>query len=310
MSPAKDPLVQSIKARLVHTAHERHQEPNRLLNRYALERFLYRLSCSPHAERFILKGAMLLVAWLGETTRSTRDADFLGVGTSNMEELPLMFRRVAQQEVPPDGMRYDHDSIRSHLIRQQDPAGGLRINLLGYLGTARFPLQIDVGLGDAVVPPAEWLEYPTLLDHPAPRLRAYRPETSIAEKLHAMVTLGTRTSRLRDFFDIRSLARSREFDAANLVAAVRATFENKGTPYPASVPGTLTARFAEDPLKQSQWQGFLRRADLAEGAEDDWSDFKRVVDEVGDFVLPVLKAARGEVTRIESWSPGGPWLDE
>ena len=122
-------------------------------------------------------------------------------------------------------MTYLQDSIRLAAIRPEDVYGGRRVTLIAQLGSARLRVQIDVGLGDAVSPPPEWLDYPSLLDLPRPRLRAYRRETVIAEKVHAMVVLGTKNSRLRDFFDVYMLAKSHPFNGELLVGAMQATFE-------------------------------------------------------------------------------------
>ncbi len=182
-------LARSVQTRLVRHAKEIGVDPNLVLTRYALERFLYRLSCSPYAEQFILKGALLILAWLGETLRPTRDADLLGFGDLTEESLTQIFTSIAALEVTPDAMKYDPTSIRVRAIRPEDKYGGTRVTLIGRLGSARLRLQLDVGIGDAVKPEPEWLEYPSLLDLPRPRLRCYQPETAIAEKVHAMVVL-------------------------------------------------------------------------------------------------------------------------
>jgi hypothetical protein len=303
MTTSHDALVQSIKARLVQQAHADRVDPNRLLSRFAIERFLYRLSKTAHGERFILKGAALLVVWLGEPIRATRDADLLGLGNLDSGQLVEIFREACVERVEPDGMIFDPSSTSVRLIRRADPAGGHRVTLLGRLGSARLKVQLDVGLGDAVSPPPEWLDYPTLLGHPSPRMRAYRPETAIAEKLHAMVIRGTRTSRLRDFFDIRALAQKRAFEAGALVSAVRTTFEGRGTALPSGTPLVLTPTFAKTPDKQAQWRAFVRKS----GLDDVEMDFGVVVTDVAQFVLPIVAAA-GESSRASgTWRPGGPW---
>jgi predicted nucleotidyltransferase component of viral defense system len=197
-------LQASIHARLINHAKAAGVDANLILVRYAMERFLYRLSRTSHAKGFVLKGGLLMLVWLGETIRPTRDADLLGSGDLSNQELKKIFRGVCVADVEPDGMAYDLESIRITDIREENPYGGKRVIMRSSLGKARIRLQADVGAGDAVSPPPEWLEYPTLLGMPSPRLRAYRPETTIAEKAHAMVTLGSVNSRMRDFFDIYS----------------------------------------------------------------------------------------------------------
>lgn len=199
-------LARSVHTRLVRHAHAQGLDPNLVLQRYGLERFLYRLSKSEHAERFVLKGALLLLAWLGETLRPTRDADFLGFGDLSPLELRETITEILAVPVPDDGLAFDPDSVEISDIRGDDDYGGRRVRAWTALGAAQIRLQLDIGIGDATEPPPAWLEYPCLLDFPAPRIRAYRPETVVAEKAHALVVLGAVNSRMRDFFDLHILA--------------------------------------------------------------------------------------------------------
>ena len=252
-------LPHSVQVRLVQHAKELSQDPNLVLSRYATERFLYRLSRSPFAERFVLKGALLLLAWLGEAVRPTRDADLLGFGDLDHSRLAEVVHQICDVEVPADGLSFDTESIRVSPIRAEDAYGGQRATLIAYLGSARLKVQVDVGLGDVITPPAEWLEYPSLLGFPRPRLRAYRPETAVAEKVHAMVTLGSRNSRMRDFFDVRALAERQPFEGAVLADALAATFGRRYTDVPTELPLALTPSFGKVEGKMAQWAGFLRR---------------------------------------------------
>jgi hypothetical protein len=266
--PAPKNLSQSIQARLLNHARTVDSDPNYVLTRYALERFLYRLSRSRYRDQFVLKGALLMLVWLGETVRPTRDVDLLGFGNLSMEALRAVFQEVCTVNVDPDGMVFDSNSIRVAPIREQDAYGGQRVTLIGYLDTARLTVQVDVGIGDAVSPAPEWLEYPSLLDLPAPRLRAYQPETSIAEKLHAMVFLGRANIRMKDFFDIYMLAEMESFDGAKLADAIRDAFERRRTPLPTDGPDALSPGFGDDADKRRQWNAFRRKNRLAHAPED------------------------------------------
>lgn len=293
-------LERSVQARLVRQAKDHGVDPNLILTRYAAERLLYRLSQSRHAERFVLKGAMLLVAWLGDMIRPTRDVDLLGLGDLTDAALTAAFSEIAALDVEPDGVSFDPSSIVVVPIREEDAYGGRRVTLRGHLGPARLKVQIDVGIGDAVYPDPQWLDYPSLLDLPRPRLRAYRPETSIGEKLHAMVTLGSKNSRMRDFFDIRALAQREPFAGSELARAIRTTFERRGLAVP-DTPLALTPAFADVEGKRDQWSAFLRKNGLAQ------IDFGDVIFDVSEFLLPVignLAAGRGF---DRSWPPRGPW---
>jgi hypothetical protein len=298
-------LAASVQARLVSYARALGMDPNLVLARYALERFLYRLGRSPHAERFVLKGALLLLVWLGETIRPTRDADLLGSGDLSAQTLEKIFAEVCGLEVEPDGMAYLASTIRVAPIRPEDAYGGLRVTLQARLGNARLPMQVDIGIGDAVAPPPQWLEYPGVLDLPRARLRAYRPETVVAEKLHAMVVLGEANSRMRDFFDIHALSERIAFDARALAGSVRATFERRRTPLPPSLPLALTPAFAALPGKQLQWQAFLRKNRIQSPA----AELTAVIDRIATFLGPVIAASRENARADLSWPPGGPWTE-
>ncbi len=296
-------LPQSVQTRLVSHARTIGVDPNLILARYATERLLYRLSRSRHSERFILKGALLLLVWLGETIRPTRDADLLGFGELDAAALAATIAEICAIEVEPDGLTFDLTSIKVSSIRPDDAYGGQRVTLLARLGPARIRVQIDVGIGDAVVPDPEWIDYPSLLDLPRPRLRAYRPETAIAEKVHAMVVLGSSNSRMRDFFDVYALAAHEPFEGDWLAAALRATFTRRRTVIPSELPLALTAAFADVEGKDAQWAGFLRRNRLTSAP----TDLAAVVSGVARFIGPVLAAVREETPLNRHWPAGGPW---
>ena len=296
-------LAQSIQARLVRHAKLLGVDPNLILTRFATERFLYRLSRSPEADRFVLKGALLLLVWLGETIRPTRDADLLGFGDLSDEALVKTFREVCAIGVVPDAMIFLADSIRVAAIRPEDAYGGKRVTIESRLGPARLRVQVDVGIGDVVTPEPEWLDYPSLLDLPGARLRAYRPETAIVEKVHAMVTLGSKNSRMRDFFDIDALAARQSFDGQALVDALRATFERRSTKVPAGLPLALTPAFAASSEKQAQWAAFVKKNRLSSAP----TDLGQVVQRLARFLEPVVTAAERGAAFTLVWQRGGPW---
>lgn len=286
MTSVREGLARSVQVRLARHAKAIGVDPNLVLTRYAVERFLYRLSRSPYAERFVLKGALLLLVWLGETLRPTRDADLLGFGDLSDDALTQVFVDVCGIEVEPDAMTYVGDSVRLEPIREENAYGGRRVTLLAVIGAARVTVQVDIGIGDVVTPAPEWLEYPSLLDFPRPRLRAYPRETVIAEKLHAMVFLGSRNSRMKDYFDLCALSREEKWDAGQLAEAIAATFARRQTALPAGVPAGLSDEFAQDAQKRAQWKAFLGKNRLEAPALDE------VVAEVRRFVAEPLMLAR------------------
>ena len=213
-------LSASILARLLTLARQRGDDYNLLLTRFAMERLLARVSTSPHASRFLLKGALLFALWYDTPHRPTRDADLLGFGPDDAASLVATFREVAAMDLG-DGIVFDPESVKAAAIREDDTYGGTRIRLSARIGSARCALQIDVGFGDAVTPEPQTLAYPTLLDGFAPpMLRVYPVYTVIAEKYQAMVMLGRANSRMKDFFDLAVIARRSELDTDALRAVV------------------------------------------------------------------------------------------
>ena len=247
----------SVRQRLLNLAHARGQPMELLLTRYALERLLHRLSLSPHRERFVLKGAMLLATWFDEPHRATRDVDLLGFGDAAENALLGTFREVMAVEVD-DGVRFDLKGLKIEAIREEVEYGGSRLRTTAALAGARIPITVDIGFGDAVEPGVEDIDLPVLLDLPSPHLRAYPPETVIAEKFHAMVVLGRANSRMKDYYDVWMLTSAFEIEPERLRRAIAATFARRSTVIPAVVPDGLSDAFAADPGKQRQWDAFAR----------------------------------------------------
>lgn len=282
----RDGLPRSVHTRLARHAREIGSDPNLVLTRYCVERFLYRLSISPHADRFVLKGALVLLAWLGETLRPTRDADLLGFGDFSDTQLLATFRDVCDVHVDvADAVTFDASAVKVAPIREADAYGGRRVTLPAKLGTARVKVQVDIGIGDAITPAPDWLEYPSLLGFPAPKVRAYPLETVVAEKLHAVVLLGLSNSRMKDYFDLLALLRSGALNQSLLSEAIAATFERRRTTIPDDVPEGLSEAFAADPSRRSQWQAFLSRSRL------EAPQFADVVAELREKLMPVLRRA-------------------
>lgn len=296
-------LPASVGDRLRAIAKKQGEQLQNVLNRYGLERWLYRLSQSPHRDRFVLKGAMLFTIWSEEPHRKTRDLDLLGFGAKSIPEWEQVFRQICQAKVEPDGLKMLADSVHGEIIRVEEEYAGTRIKLMAMLGKARIPLQIDVGLGDVVTPPPQEVAFPTMLNFPAPSLRAYRPETVIAEKFHAMVDLGLRNTRMKDFYDIWKLSQQFEFDGETIIEAIRATFSRRQTPMPSGAPIALSDKFASDPLKASQWTAFLRKSAL----KDQETSLVEVVSLLESFLLPALEAAQFDDRFPRRWTPAGLW---
>ena len=258
-------LGASVLARLLNLAKQRGDDYNLLLNRFALERLLCRVAASAHADRFLLKGALLFSLWYDQPHRPTRDADLLGFGPDNAETLIATFRDIAAIDLD-DGIIFDPESVRADVIREDNRYGGLRVRLASRIANARCALQIDVGFGDAVTPEPQTVVFPVFLeDMSAPTLKVYPVYTVIAEKFHAMAVLGLANTRMKDFFDIAVIAQRTDLDGATLARAIGATFARRGTPLPTELPVALSHGFGDDEAKQLQWRAFVRKSRLSAG---------------------------------------------
>ena len=297
------PLAASVRARLTNHAKTHGETVQFVLLRYAIERLLYRLSQSASADRFILKGAMLFSVWADVPYRATGDLDLLGIGDSTAARLVETFRAVCETAVPPDGVEFLADSVRADQVREHDAYQGVRVMLEARLAGARLSVQIDIGFGDVIVPPAPHIAYPTLLEFPAPQLRAYPRETVVAEKFQTLVRFAALTSRMKDVYDLWALATLFGFEGRVLAEAIRATFTRRQTPVPQETPVALTPAFAADPTKQAQWSGFLRRTAMARTPDP----LPLVLAQIREFVMPPTTAIAKGVAFEELWPPGGPW---
>ena len=290
-------LSASILARLLTLAKKRGDDYSLLLNRFALERLLARVSTSPHADRFLLKGALLFALWYDTPHRPTRDADLLGFGPDDEANLIATFREVATMDLG-DGIVFDPESVKADAIREDNTYGGTRITLVAHIGSARCALQIDVGFGDVVTPRPQTVTYPTLLgDFPAPTLRVYPVYTVIAEKYQAMVMLGRANSRMKDFFDLAVIARRTELDGTTLAAAIAATFARRQTALPTERPLALTPGFSEDAAKLRQWQAFLNKNRIAAASLGD------TVALLDDLLWPPAVVAATDRQATATWRP-------
>ena len=253
-----DRVAKSVHQRLINVRNETGEQFNHLLMRYGLERLLYRLKAAGHSNSFVLKGAMLFSLWRDVPGRPTRDIGLLGFGEPTHEHLRSIFADACGVKVIDDGLRFDVGSIQTDDIRDDQEYHGIRVRLLGFLGPARLAIQVDVGFGDVVTPAPESINYPAILDFPAPHLRAYHPATVIAEKLNAMIVLGAMNSRMKDFYDMHVILRHMQIDNGVLALAIRATFERRKV----ALPVAFTPEFLDDGTKETQWRAFVRRSSL------------------------------------------------
>jgi len=292
----------SVHQRLLNKAKESSRPFNELLQHFAIERFIYRLSKSPHADRFILKGALMFSAWGGPASRPTMDVDLLGRIDNSLEVIVAAMKDACGMDVEADGMSFNSEAVTAAKIMGDAEYEGVRVRVQGGLGNARVSLQIDIGFGDVIVPGPSKIAYPVLLDFPPPEFNGYSMESTIAEKFQAMVKLGVLNSRLKDFYDIWLLAHTFDFRGEMLAKAVLKTFENRNTPITIA-PEVFNPSFVKVGDKKVQWQGFIRKAQLANAP----AAFEDVVAAVKMFLEPLLVSLVEQRSFRSNWNAPGPW---
>jgi predicted nucleotidyltransferase component of viral defense system len=292
----------SIRARLLALAQSRSQDYQRVLGRYAIERFLYRLGRSPYRDKFAIKGATLFTLWTGDTHRPTKDLDMLGWGSSAISDVEETIRAICKVE-ENDGIRFDDESVEGTRIKEEDEYNGVHVKFHAVLAGARIPMQIDIGFGDAVYPEPEFASFPVLLPMEAPLIRAYPREAAIAEKFNAMVVLDIRNSRMKDFYDVWFMANTWTFDLNPLRTAILASFERRKVAIPKDVPFALTEEFLGDSQKKQQWDAFVSRLYPGSKAPS--------LEEVGAllraFILPCIDATVTPDITARRWTPDLRW---
>jgi len=297
-------IAASVRQRLLNKARETGRPFNELLQYFAMERFLYRLSKSHYADNFVLKGALMLTVWKAPLSRPTIDIDLLGRIDNSIETIVEVTKEICRQEVEPDGIAFDVASIEAERIAEDADYEGIRVRFRGSLGTAQIVMQLDIGFGDILVPSPEPTNYPTILDLPAPQLRGYTKESTIAEKFEAMVKLGILNSRMKDFFDIWLMLRQFDFDGATLSAAITKTFSTRGTSIQPE-PITLTNTFAKNTEKAVQWRGFIRKNRLTDVPQN----FPEVITAIASFLGPIAKTLAGGHSFRGTWKAPGLWRE-
>ena len=298
--PNKNPAA-SIRAKLLSLSREKGEDYQRVLGRFAIERFLYRLGISTYRDRFVLKGATLFTLWTGETHRPTKDLDLLGWGSSAIADVEQVFRDICEI-TEDDGIVFDSQSVEGTTIKENDEYNGVDIRFRAELAGAQITLQVDIGFGDAVFPEPELATFPVLLPMSAPIIRAYPREASIAEKLHAMVQLDIRNSRMKDFYDIWFMANTWQFRLESLRNAIALSFQRRGSAMPNGVPFALTDEFLTDSQKMQLWKAFAGRLNAGDKA--------LTLAEVGAvlraFLVPCLSS---ETNAAQVWTPTIGWQE-
>ena len=295
-------MAASVRARLLDKARAEGLAFNQVLQRYAMERFLYRLSVSDYADSFYLKGALLFWVWDLSERRTTMDIDLLGFMDNSLEEVERAFREICALDVQDDGLLFDMDTLRVQRIKEDADYEGVRITFRAELDTAMIAMQVDIGFGDRVGRGVDKRDFPVLLDMPVPQLKCYPVETVIAEKFEAMVKLELLNSRMKDFYDLWLLSRQYSFEMGILLEACRATFRQRDTLCSLDSP-LFGPEMKESETKQVQWGAFRRKLKLTSCPES----FAELLEELFKFLLPLGRAIESTVLVEGHWPPGGPW---
>jgi predicted nucleotidyltransferase component of viral defense system len=297
-SPKK--LSASVHQRLLNVAKDTQRPFNEVLQYFAMERFLYRLSQTEYVDSFVLKGALLFRVWDTPDSRATKDIDFLAYLDNSPDNLAAIIRDVCATNSLDDGLVFDPETVEARRIKEGADYEGVRIRFRGQLGNARIHMQVDVGFGDIIHPDVVLADYPALLDLPAPSLRTYPPETVVAEKVEAMVHLGSLNSRMKDFYDIWRMSQQFNFRSADLCEAIRGTFDKRETTV-IEFDDLITELLDSETL-QRQWTAFLSKSTIS-GPET----FPEVLALIGKFLSPVFSSINNNKALSQEWVPPGPW---
>ena len=297
-------VAASVRTKLLNRARANDEDFQFLLQRYAAERFLHRLGVSEYRSHLVLKGAMLLALWGESTYRPTRDLDFTAYGDSRQSGVRSAIRAICAVPVVDDGIVFDVETLRMEPIREDAEYSAVRSHFWSKIGSARLQVRIDIGFGNAIEPPPTDTRYPTLLEgSPQPWIRAYPPEAVVAEKLHAMVSMGEQTSRYKDFYDLYTIGKYVSFTGGRISQSIGATFDRRRTVISFDLPPSLTPQFYAYPARSGQWRAYLVRNSLP-GVPDDFGV-------VGDFIQSFLVAPWRALARHSGfsgvWMNGGPW---
>ena len=278
-------LGASIRQRLLNRARATGRSHQELAVLFAIERLLFRLGSSPFASDFVLKGGLMNLVWVGDSARPTRDLDLLGLGDCTPDAAVTAIREIVAMDLD-DGLSFDLSSIRIVPIATALPQAGIQLSFTCDLGGMRLPLHVDVGFGDAVVPPPVWISYPSMLDFEAPRLLGYPAEVTAAEKLHAIVVRGRANTRLKDYYDLYTASGMGLHPEEGLAEAIAHTFRRRATAIPEELPEGLEKAFALDRTRGAQWEAFKRKSSLPA------PDLLCVTEQIAQFAGPAFARAR------------------
>jgi len=302
----KDPvrnIAASILARLRNQAENMDRPFAEILQYYAMERFLYRLSKTKYADKFILKGGLLFYVWSLSLRRPTKDIDFRGYTSHNSKDILKMINTVITEPASADGLVFDPQSISVEETQIDSDYQGIRAKLTALLERSRIPIQIDIGFSDELASKAENIEYPNLLpDLKTARLKGYPKEAVVAEKFHAMVRHAELNSRMKDYYDLWLLTETFEFECYSLQKAIEITFRKRETKLPLERPVSLRTDFAS--INQARWNTFLNKLKLENSESELLTD---IINQIWKFLKEPLQASIDKSKSDRKWIPNKGW---
>ena len=273
-----------------------------LLDQYACERLLYRLSTTPAGEDFVLKGAMMLVVWTGNRLRATRDMDLRGLGAPDIDATARAFRAACMAD-SADGLVFDVAAIRTQPIKFAASYTGVNLTIPCRLDKARLTCIVEVGFTDVITPDPTFVEYPSLLEHqPAARIKAYPIETTIAEKFSIMIELGQVNTRFKDYHDLWALGARCGLSERTLRPALERTFAQRRLPTPSPEDWILSSGAISDARANQGWETYRRK--LIPTVDIGW---EQIVMSISNLLGPVCERWNAAQLGTRNWAPGTGW---
>ena len=296
-------IAASILARLRNQAEIAERPFAEILQYYAMERLLYRLSKTKYADKFILKGGLLFYVWDLPLRRPTKDIDFRGYGSNNRRDILKVFNTVIAESAPEDGIVFDPQSVSVDETQMDADYQGIRVKVNAFLERTRIPIQIDIGFSDELASKAESIQYPNILpDLKTTHMKGYPKESVVTEKFHAMVRHAALNSRMKDYYDLWLILKTFEFECRSLQKAMETTFKKRDTELPAERPVSLTVEFAS--VNQTRWINFLQKMKLENLESNSLTD---IIEMIWDFLQTPLQASIHKTKSKLKWIPNKGW---
>lgn len=284
----------SVLAKLKNKAKATGISYQQCLQLFFQEEFLRRLAASPYADNFVLKGGLFIYTLTNFESRATVDVDFLMRGLNNdLARMDTILAEILAVETGNDFVIFRAEKTQP--IALQRKYHGVSTQITGFIKNVRVPFNVDIGVGDIIVPGAERRAIQTQLEgYTQPAVLTYSLESTVAEKFDAILQRFELTGRMKDFYDIYYLSRTFDFDGAKLQLAIQQTLHNRGTTYGKDSFDHIFA-LADNPEMHTKWRYFLRSLGNAK------LDFTAVIQEIGVFLLPVWQKMMAEEPMIGVW---------